>query len=94
MQVEAQSPVAPSSRSPNGRRPMPDSLREFRLYRPRAGHPDWPRLQNEARALANDLRPTLAPPRGGIAEARRRARAFATAARNYIRNRQRARAGR
>lgn len=70
------------------------TLGEFRLYHPRAGHPDWPRCQAEARALAARLRPELEPPQRGGAERRRRLRSYATAARNYVENRRRARQGR
>lgn len=72
----------------------PSALPEFRRYAPRPGHPDWRRLAEEARALAEEVRPTLEPPRRGWAEARRRARAYATAARNYAENRGLARQGR
>jgi MoaA/NifB/PqqE/SkfB family radical SAM enzyme len=66
----------------------------FRHYRPRSGHPDWARLGREARELCEGLRPTLAPPRRGVRELSRRARAYGTAARTYLENRRRARAGR
>lgn len=69
-------------------------LPEFSRYRPRAGHPDWPRLQAEARQLADRLRPGLEPPRRGVAELRRRQRSYATAIRNFFTNRALARAGR
>ncbi|MBK9033778.1 MAG: radical SAM protein [Myxococcales bacterium] len=72
----------------------PSSLPAFRRYVPRPGHPDWVRLDAEARALVDALRPGLAPPRRGRAEVRRRARSWRTAASNYLVNRRRARAGR
>ena len=72
----------------------PRFLPEFRCYRPRAGHPDWPRLQAEALEIAKRLRPSLEPPQTGWRERRRRLRSYATAARNFAVNRRRARAGR
>lgn len=63
-------------------------------YRPRAGHPDLARLHAEAVAIADEVRPRLAPPAAGLGEARRRARSYATFAANYLENRRRARAGR
>ncbi|MBW1880937.1 MAG: radical SAM protein [Deltaproteobacteria bacterium] len=61
----------------------PGSLPEFRRYHPRPGHPDWPTLAAEARALAQEVRADLEPPRRGWREARRRAAAMATAVDNY-----------
>ena len=72
----------------------PRFLPEFRYYRPRAGHPDWPRLQAEALEIAQRVRPSLEPPQTGWREQRRRLRSYATAARNFAVNRRRARAGR
>jgi sulfatase maturation enzyme AslB (radical SAM superfamily) len=72
----------------------PRVLPEFRYYRPRAGHPDWPRLQAEALEIAQRVRPWLEPPQTGWREQRRRLRSYATAARNFAVNRRRARAGR
>ena len=65
----------------------PRMLPEFRLYRPKAGHPDWPRLLDEAKQLAAELRPTLAPPEGVLDALKRRGAAYATTLRNYIENR-------
>ncbi len=72
----------------------PAGLPEFRLYRPRPGHPDWPRLAAEARDLAAQLRPVLERPRTGWRALRRRLRAQGTTAWNYGRNVLRARRGR
>lgn len=72
----------------------PSPLPGFRRYRPRPGHPDWPRLQAEARALAAELRPKLEPPQRGWPRLRRRLRAWRTAGGNYLANRRLARAGR
>jgi MoaA/NifB/PqqE/SkfB family radical SAM enzyme len=72
----------------------PRPLPAFRLYRPRPGHPDWPRLEAEAREIAAAVRPRLAPPPAGWREGRRRLRSYATAARNFATNWRRARAGR
>ena len=66
----------------------------FRRYQPKPGHPDWPVLFAEARALAERLRPALDPPRRGAREWRRRASSIRTAAGCYLENRRRARAGR
>lgn len=66
----------------------------FRDYRPRDGHPDWDRLHAEAIARAGELRDTLARPRRGLAEVRRRSKSYATAAGNYLINRRLQRAGR
>ena len=73
---------------------VPAPIPAFRRYRPRAGHPDWPRLAGEARALAEEIKPRLARPRRGPAEWARRASSWRTAAANYLENRRRARAGR
>ena len=72
----------------------PSSLPEFKLYKPRAGHPDWPRLAREAAELAAELRPRLKKPESGLRHQLRRASAITTTARNYLTNRKRARAGR
>ena len=64
------------------------------LYRPRPGHPDLDVLQAEARAMAASLRGNLDAPDSGLGELRRRASSYATAARNLLDNRARARAGR
>lgn len=66
----------------------------FDAYTPRAGHPDWNQLHAEAVALAEELRPTLDRPRRGIAETKRRAASYTTAARNYLTNRRLQRDGR
>ena len=73
---------------------VPQSLPEFRLYQPKAGHPDWPRLQREAKALAAEFLPKLALPQGRADTAKRRLGAFATTARNFRDNRALARQGR
>ncbi len=65
----------------------PVSLPQFRLYSPLRGHPDWPQLQAEAKRLAHQLLPRLEVPRNGWGEWRRRRRAYATAAGNYLVNR-------
>lgn len=84
---------APGASAP-ARRPTPGALPEFRLYAPRPGDPDWPRLQAEARDLAADLLPVLDRPLTGAAEWKRRLRAHRTAAQNYAINWQRNRRGR
>ena len=71
----------------------PGSL-PFHHYRPRAGHPDWPRLLAEARQLADELRPGLERPRSPGVDLRRKASSIATFARNYRRNRTLHREGR
>ena len=72
----------------------PNSLPEFSLYRPRPGHPDWPRLAAEARDLAARMGPTLEQPRTGLAKWRQRMASQATVLENYVTNRRRTRAGR
>jgi MoaA/NifB/PqqE/SkfB family radical SAM enzyme len=72
----------------------PGSLPEFKRYKPRVGHPDWPRLAREAKEAAAELRPRLKKPEGGIRNHLRRASAVKTTASNYLINRKRARAGR
>ncbi len=86
----ARHPAPPQSYVSNRPRPLP----EFALYEPRAGHPDWQRLAREAIDLAAELRPHLETPLTGLAEARRRARAYRTAAAAYLENRRLDRAGR
>jgi MoaA/NifB/PqqE/SkfB family radical SAM enzyme len=77
-------------RLPTGRT-VPD---EFRLYRPRADHPDWQRLRSEADEIVRRVEPLLEPPRRGWRERRRRWRAYANTARNFATNRRLIRAGR
>jgi MoaA/NifB/PqqE/SkfB family radical SAM enzyme len=72
----------------------PEGLADFRLYQPRAGHPEWRRLQGEADEIERRIRPLLEPPRRGWRERLRRLRAYATTARNYATNRRLLRAGR
>ncbi len=72
----------------------PAGLPEFSRYRPRRGHPDWPRLAAEAQEIAGRVLPGLEAPRGGPAELRRKARAYGTALRNFVVNRRLAKAGR
>ena len=72
----------------------PGSLPELRLYQPRPGHPDLPKLAARARARAAALLPALEPARSPLADARRRAKSLATAAQSYAENQRRARAGR
>lgn len=69
-------------------------LPEFKRYHPRPGHPDWPRLQAEACALAAEIAPTLELPQRGLPRLRRRLQAWRTAAGNYVANRRLAKAGR
>jgi MoaA/NifB/PqqE/SkfB family radical SAM enzyme len=69
-------------------------LPEFRLYRPSSGHPDWPGLDAEAAEIARRVLPGLEPPRGPWREWLRRMRAYATTARNFVRNRRLLKAGR
>jgi len=75
-------------------RGAPDGLPEFRLYRSRQGHPDWPRLRAEAAGIAQRVMPGLEPPRRGWREWRRRSHSYATAVRNFVTNRRLLRAGR
>ncbi len=71
-----------------------DITARFRLYVPRAGHPDWTATQAEARELAAAIRPTLEPPTSRLRDYRRRARSWSLVARNHVVNLRRARAGR
>lgn len=71
-----------------------NALTSFDRYVPEAHHPDWEGLDAEAAELADAILPGLARPRRGPKEARRRGRAWATAARNFAINRRRHRAGR
>ncbi|MBS1150476.1 MAG: radical additional 4Fe4S-binding domain protein [Myxococcaceae bacterium] len=73
---------------------LPRPLPGFRRYQPRAGHPDWPRLDAEARALAAELLPRLERPEPRGAALRRRLASYRTAAGNFVENRRRTRAGR
>ena len=63
-----------------GEASAPEGLSEFRLYRPRADHPEWRRLQSEADEIERRVRPRLEPPRRGWRERRRRWHAYATTA--------------
>lgn len=83
-------PGAPRAGASHAARGLP----EFKYYRPAPGHPDWARLQDQARALARKLEPGLARPESRLALARRYARSYRTALSNYAENRRRARAGR
>ena len=73
---------------------VPGALPEFSLYQPKAGHPDWPRLQREAQALARQLLPSLERPAAKPQTARRRMHSFATTARNFRDNWRLSREGR
>ncbi len=66
----------------------------FVNYTPKAGHPDWRRLFEEALELANELEPRLEAPRRGADARRRRWGAYRTTASNYLRNRRLRRVGR
>ena len=72
----------------------PGSLREFRLYQPKAGHPDWPVLAAEARELAQMLRGNLEPPEKRWRKVRRMVGAYKTAAQNFRTNRRLSKMGR
>ena len=72
----------------------PDGLQAFRLYRPRAGHPDWPRLRAEADEIARRVQPLLEPPRRGWREWRRRMHSYAATAHHFVVNRRLLRGGR
>lgn len=72
----------------------PRGLDTFALYRPRAGHPDWPALAHEAAQLVEALRPRLEPPRRGPRRWRRTASSYGTATRNFLTNRRLTRSGR
>jgi MoaA/NifB/PqqE/SkfB family radical SAM enzyme len=74
--------------------PSGDITARFRLYVPRAGHPDWPALHAEARELAAAIRPILEPPPSRLRDYVRRARSWLLVARNHAANLRRARAGR
>ena len=82
-------------RSPTRRRAStPGSLPEFKLYQPKPGHPDWPRLAAKAKELAAELRPKLVRPRRDVAHYARISKAYRTLARNYLHNRELSRQGR
>jgi hypothetical protein len=93
--------IATSWRSPNeAPAPIiestapPGSLPAFHHYRPRAGHPDWPTLLQEAQALAEQVRPNLTGPPSSWADRRRRFASYRTAAQNFATNLELARNGR
>lgn len=65
----------------------PRPLPEFRLYKPRSGHPDWIRLMAEARELADKLRPNLEKPQHRLQSFKRQALSAKTAAENWRINR-------
>lgn len=72
----------------------PASLPEFELYRPLAGHPDWPAVMAEARAIVERVRPKLDAPAARRARRRRRAASLKTALDGFRLNRKRHAAGR
>ena len=76
-----------SSRAPRG-------LPEFRLYQPRSGHPEWFTLAQQARQMADELRPKLELPRRGLPELKRRASSMRSLAENWRINRRLFKAGR
>lgn len=87
----------PTSKKESWRAYVATDTRPFagaKRYQPRSGHPDWPRLMREADAIVAEVLPTLAQPQRGLPEVTRRAKSYATAARGYLENRRRARAGR
>lgn len=69
-------------------------LPEFSLYHPKEGHPDWPLLAKEAKALADEILPKLEAPSEGWTLWRRRLSAQITNLQNYFINRKRDKAGR
>jgi len=71
----------------------PETPSFARRYRPKPGHPDFVRLEAEAKEAAARILPTLEK-RSRLHDARRRARSLATAAQSYVENRRRARVGR
>lgn len=73
---------------------VPRLLPEFKLYRPRAGHPDWPRLAAEAREYADRLRPQLERPQSSVTTLKRRLRSVRSAAENWVINRKLSKQGR
>ena len=89
-----QSELIPAADLQPGADVPPGGLPEFRLYRPRAGHPDWPRLAKEAKELAREIRPTLERPQRGIPELKRRLSSLGSYVSGYLENRRLHRAGR
>lgn len=65
----------------------------FHHYKPLPGHPGWDTLYQEARTLAEEIRPTLEKPNLKI-DRRRRLSAYWTTIKNYLTNRKRAKKGR
>lgn len=90
--IDVSSTPPPERRPPATSAPLP--LPEFQLYRPRAGHPEWPRLAAEALELARELEPKLDGPHTGVREWRRRLGAHKTTIENYRINRKLNKAGR
>ncbi len=80
--------------SQHDRAERPDPLPEFNLYEPKPGHPDWPRLAAEARALADRLRPTLEKPQPKMMTLKRRLKSVQSAAENWFINRKLSKQGR
>jgi MoaA/NifB/PqqE/SkfB family radical SAM enzyme len=92
--MEATTPTLLTVSNAKGMPPAPASLPEFKRYTPKAGHPDWPRLQREARELAVELLPTLERPANKRKTAARRLQSILTMAGNFRFNRRLAREGR
>lgn len=74
--------------------PPPPAAAAFRLYQPRASHPDWSRLEAEADEIARRVLPDLEAPRRGWREWRRHARSYAMTAHHFLTNRRLLQAGR
>ncbi|MBW2525082.1 MAG: radical SAM protein [Deltaproteobacteria bacterium] len=81
--------------APRERRPArPGRLDEFQLYQPAAGHPDWPRLADQAKRRAGELRSKLVRPRRDRAHYARVAKSYRTLVENFGKNLRLSRAGR
>lgn len=73
---------------------VPSWLSEFSHYRPRAGHPDWQRLSDEAKKHAKEILPLLDPPSSRGDVGRRQLAAASTYAKGYLFNKGLQRQGR
>jgi len=94
MDIATHTPPSALLRSSPPAADTPGPLSGFALYRPRPGHPDWPRLAAEAGDLAARIAPTLERPRSGPTKWRQRMASQVTVVENYLTNRRRSRAGR
>ncbi len=90
----AQNLATPPARVEPARPSSVSTLPDFDRYRPRAGHPDWRRLMEEAKELAGRVRSQIDGPHSRRRELGRKAAAIRKYVAGFLANRKIAREGR